>query len=122
MDKPTKVQVTVDFEDIPKQASVLLRDKVLREVTFVANVLQQVVNRSEPVPTEDLSFCIDQTRRFLYNADLFLQDAQDMVNGYTAHKAQAALQTMEAMSQETLKSSQPLEENKDEEKPQTPKK
>jgi hypothetical protein len=96
MNKPTKVQITVDFEEVPKRAVLIIRENVLREVAFVANVLQQVVGRTEPLPVEDISFSVDQARRCLYNADLYLQDAQDMVNGFVTHKAQAAVAALEA--------------------------
>ena len=90
MNRPTKIQTTVDFDAIPQLGHNQLREKAFPTLRSALSELNHLISEhaADGVDPETMLHHIDQARKKMYETDLFLQDVQQMVSGYANHQEQ----------------------------------
>ena len=84
MNKPTKIQTTVDFDKIPIYSYAQIQKLALPALKAAVSELEHLLSQHPEgnVEAATLLFHLDQTRRRMFSADLYLQDIQNTVTSY----------------------------------------
>ena len=97
MNRPTKIQTTVDFDSIPQNAQAQIRAKAFPLLRSALAELSHLVSEhtADKIESSTILHHVDQARRKMYEADLFIQDVQSMVSQYQEYIQQEQLQSQQ---------------------------
>ena len=85
MTQRVNLQYTVDIEELPQETNRLVH-KALRHSKESTCILSELSDDDNILTLSNLE-CIDKARLKLMNIDYVLQDIQNIIKGYLAHKS-----------------------------------
>ena len=93
MENPTKVQSTVDFDEVPQWVLEQVEHRAFGLLRAACEELSHVVDQahSQGVDANSLAHHIERARKIIFDADLIMQDAHSTVASYLEYVSAATL-------------------------------
>jgi hypothetical protein len=93
MDNPTRVQSTVDFDEVPQWVLEQVEHRAFGLLRSACEELSHVVDQahSQGVDANSLAHHIERARKIIFDADLIMQDAHSTAVSYLEYAPPAAL-------------------------------
>lgn len=103
MNKPTKIQRTVEFDEVLEEAELIIHTEAMVGLQSIIKAIEDYSNIGRK-DHEFLLLMIDDIRKRMYGIDMHLDDAATMINAHRSYLSDSREQVKSGTSVDALQS------------------